>query len=169
VIRESMLEELVRWARFLVAARAEVTFEKAGTVWEAVAAMPAEGPWKVVNYFKDLVRGHALVHGRTAIDDSDMELVADIAISSIPGGLRPIVRELRKVWIVGTPTVRTLCRVSAPTARSYLKQLDLLGIVDLFVGTQGGDPHFAAFAPEYRWLNPTANWDQLDSLVGWSP
>lgn len=146
---EQQLEELVRWARFLVAGRAEVHFEKKGTNWEPVAVMPPEGPWKVVQYFKDLARGHALVHHRADIDDSDLALVAEVALSSIPGNIRPIVRALRDANTLDTPMVEKLCRVTPPTARNYIKQLGLLGIADV----RKGRPDLAILAPKYEWLN----------------
>src|SRR5262245_52104172 len=43
---KELLSKLVRWARILATGRAEVAFEKNGTNWEPVGAMPAEGPWK---------------------------------------------------------------------------------------------------------------------------
>jgi len=141
--------ELVRWARLLVAGRAEVHFEKTGTNWEPVAAMPAEGPWKVVQYFKDLARGHAVVHYRADIDDSDLALVAEVALSSIPGNIRPIVRRLRETGTLDTPMVEKLCRVTSPTARNYIRQLGLLGIADL----RKGKPDAAMLAPKHQWLN----------------
>jgi len=146
---EKQIEELARWASFLVAGRAEVRFERNGTNWEPVSAMPAEGPWKVVQYLKDLARGHAVVHYRTDVDDSDMALVAEVALSSIPGNIRPILRKLREASTVETPMVEKLCRVTSPTARSYMKQLEMLGIT----GVQKGKPDTATLAPEYKWLN----------------
>lgn len=148
------LFELVRWANFLVAGRTEVNFERDGTNWEPIAAMPAEGPWKVVDYFKVLARGHALLHGRTEIASDDLELVGQVALSSIPGHLRPIIRKLREVYSVNTGAVESLCRVTSPTARSYLKQLELLGIVELVKGASSTClPDTATLAPPYRWLN----------------
>ena len=46
------LASLVRWARFLIAARAEIRSEREGTNWGPVAAMPPEGP------FKEIGRAH---------------------------------------------------------------------------------------------------------------
>jgi hypothetical protein len=154
-ICDSRLLELVKWGMFLVAARAEVKWEKDGTNPEPIAAMPPEGPHKVVLYFMDLARGHALVHGRDAVDDADLELIGHVAISSVPGQLRPIVRELRQASAVTTKTAAALCRVSAPTARKNLKQLSLLGICDLKKGgpiTNESDE--VQLATAYRWLNP---------------
>ncbi len=145
---EEQIQKLVRWARFLVAGRAEVHFEKNGTNWEPVSAMQPEGPWKVVEYFKDLARGHALIHYRFEIDASDLALVGEVALSSIPGNIRPIVRRLRETSALCTPQVEKLCRVTSPTARNYIKQLGLLGIGNI----RNGKPEAVELAPEYKWL-----------------
>ena len=151
-ISEAQYRELARWAQFLVAARAEILSERSGSNWMPVAAMPPEGSWKVVTYFKDLVRGHALVSGRDCVNDSDIHLVADIAISSIPGHLRPLVRALQR-GNVNTAQAARLCRVTAPTARNYLKQLDLLGLVKLKEGSrQTNAPDTATLAIALGWM-----------------
>jgi hypothetical protein len=150
------MRELVQWAQFTAAGRAEVTFERDGSNWAPVGAMPPEGPWKLVNYLKDLARGRALIHGRSEIDACDLGLIGHVAISSIPGYLRPIVRKLRDAASVDTATAESLCRVSAPTARNYLKQLELLGIVKVAKGSpEDNQPDAAELAPPYRWLRGT--------------
>lgn len=154
-IPDMLLLQIVKWATFLVAARAEVTWEKDKTNAKPIAAMRPEGPHKVILYLMDLARGHALIHGRTAVSDADLELVAHVAVSSIPGPLRPIVRNLLLTTTVCTKCAAALCRVSAPTARNLLKQLSLLGICVL---NKGGpitnEPDRVELATEYRWLNP---------------
>lgn len=147
------MRELVRWARFLATARAEIRSEKSGTNWDAVAAMQPEGPWKIVNYFKDIARGRALIHSRSDVDLADLDLIGHIAVSSIPGHLRPIVAKLRDADQVDTSAAISLCRVSDPTARRYLRELELLEIVKV---TRGGpqtfQPDAAVLAPGYCWL-----------------
>ena len=148
-----LLAQLVRWARFLVAARAEVKSEKTATDWEPVAAMPPEGPFKVINYLKELARGHALVHGRTEVSEEDVALVADVAISSIPGHLRPIIRELRSTGRVTSRRCEEVCRVSRPTARRYLKELAVLGVCDRTQGNQAeNEPDSACLSAQFQWL-----------------
>src|SRR5262249_46238856 len=97
-------------------------------------------------------RGHALICGRQAIDDSDVALVSHVAISSIPGHLRPLVRALRDGTVSSTDA-RRVCAVSAPTARNYLKQLQLLGIANVAVGSpKSNEPDTAALAGPYAWM-----------------
>jgi hypothetical protein len=152
---EGHIKKLVRWAQFLVAARAEVRHEKTGSDWEPVAAMPPEGPFKVVNYFKELARGHALIHGRTEVNDEDVALVGHVAISSMPAHLRPIVREFQTAQSVDSSTCKELCRVSAPTARRHLQELAVLGICAVEKGSPAAnEPDKAALVANLRWLNP---------------
>jgi len=154
-ISEELTRDLVRWATFITGGRAEVKFERQGSNWEPVAAMPPEGPWKIINYLKDIARGHALIHTRTAVNACDLELVAHVAISSIPGHLRPIVRALMGSAKVNTPTAASLCRVTDPTARSYMKQMSLLGIADLVKGSaRSNQPDSLGLSTAYRWLKP---------------
>ena len=96
-IPEELLFRLTQWANFVAKARTELKYEQVNKKeWEAVGAAKSEGPWKLINYFKELARGHALIHERSQVDESDLALVGHTAISSIPGYLRPIIRELTK-------------------------------------------------------------------------
>ena len=152
-IPEPLLRQLIRWARFLVQGRAEVRYEKEYGTWQPVAVMTPEGPWKVVNYFKDLARGHALIHGRNEVNVADISLVGHVAISSIPGHLRSIIRELRMRKSVDTNTVENLCRVTAPTARRYMQEIALLGIAELTKGTPAtNQPDSITLVEQFRWL-----------------
>jgi hypothetical protein len=82
---EDLAAELVQWANLVVAGRAVVNYEKVGSNWTPIAAMPPEGVWKVIIYLKELAFGHALIHGREFINESDLVLVQEVAVSSIPG------------------------------------------------------------------------------------
>jgi DeoR-like helix-turn-helix domain len=144
---------IARWATLVTHARAEIKRELIDREWEPVSAAMPEGPFKVVNYFKDLARGHALIHGRMEIDKPDIALIGEVAISSIPGHLRPILRLLRSSETLDTPQVATLCKVSAPTARRSLEELSLLGITTLKRGgTMTNAPHSVTLSPGFQWL-----------------
>jgi len=152
-IPDAQLRQLVRWAQLLVAGRAEVVFERNGTAWKPVAAMAPEGPHKVIQYLKDLARGHCLAHDRMEVNDADVGLAAEVAISSIPGTIRPIVRKFRELPVIDTGTVMQLCRVSDHTARGYMAQLRLLGLVTLSKGAaMTNRPDRATLAQSFQWL-----------------
>jgi hypothetical protein len=120
--------ELARLALFVAHGRREIHYEREGGQWTPVSAARAEGPHKVVNYFKELAKAHALIEGRTEVTAEDMELVTTVAISSIPHHLRPIVRRLRRADSITSAECQRLCSVSRPTARKYLTELALTGI-----------------------------------------
>jgi hypothetical protein len=153
-ISDKLLEKLVHWAQFLVRARAEIRFDKEYGDWEPIAALLPETPYKVVDYFKEIARGRALVHGRATVDGEDLELVGHIAISSVPGHLRPIVHELRKAECVDTGRCMALCGVSDTTARRYMKELQLLEIVVLLPKGPGQarESNRITLARSFRWL-----------------
>jgi DeoR-like helix-turn-helix domain len=134
-IPKSHAKAIVRWATLVTHATAEIKRELSGGEWEPVSAGTPEGPFKVINYFKDLARGHALIHGRMEVDETDMALIGEVAISSIPGHLRPIIRALRDSDTVNTKETTKLCKVSETTARRCFDELSLLGIAALTKGS----------------------------------
>jgi hypothetical protein len=156
IISDGFLREMVNWGQLLVKGRAEVRYEKEEqSGYEPIAALKSEAPWRVIGYFKDLARGHALIHGRAEVNESDLELIAHVAISSIPGHLRPVVKALRKETVVNSTHCAALCRVSKPTARNYLKELSLLGIADLTKGSRERNlADEISLSESFRWLNP---------------
>jgi hypothetical protein len=154
---QPLLKHLIRWAKFLTHGRAEIKFDQENKDWKPVAANPPEAPFKVVTYFKDLALGHALINGRSFVDHSDIDLVGQIALSSIPGHLRPIVRELRCGQVM-TPRVSKLCSVTATTARSYMVELDLLGIADLAKACPASNQADSlVLSQKYEWLKSDLN------------
>jgi len=153
-ISEDRGRELVRWGNLLVKGRAEVKYESEnGSSWQPISAQPPEGPFRVIDYFKELARGHALINERTKVDGPDLELIEHIAISSVPGHLRPIVRQLRRSPSVDSAFAQALCNVSRPTARNYLKELSLLGIAELTKGSpERNQTDEIRLSDPFRWL-----------------
>jgi hypothetical protein len=150
---KELLSQLVKWARFLVKARSEIRYDKDLNEWEPIAALPPEGAWKVINYFKELAIGHALIHDRKEITQPDLDLVAHVAISSVPGHLRPIVKELRRADSIDCNRGERICARSRPTIRKYFKELELLGIVQLVKGSvQSNEAATVKLVEDYLWL-----------------
>jgi hypothetical protein len=143
---------LVQWARVLVNARARISYERNGSLYEPVAADPAEAPFRVVNYFKDLVRGHALIEGRMNVNQDDLNLVAEIALSSIPSHIRPLVRAFQDHVEIDSRMGEQVCNVSRTTAVSRMKELELLGLVQRAAGNNN-TPSSMMLANEFQWLN----------------
>ncbi len=152
-VSQLLLKDLIRWATFLTKARAELKWDEQTKNSPPVAANPPEAPFKVVTYFKDLACGSALINGRFRVNQSDLDLIGEVAISSIPGHLRPIIRELRRRDVLATERVTNLCRVTAPTARNYLRELELLGIAELKKGNPGSNTSDqVVLSLKYEWL-----------------
>lgn len=153
VFTKELRNLLVKWAMFLVKARSEVKYAKEYSDWEPISAMRPEAPYKVINYLKELAIGNALIHDRKEITQADMNLVAHTAISSVPGHLRPIIKELRKVDSVDAKRGEMLCAVSRTTIRKYFKELELLGIVRVEAGSkQTNQAETVRLAQDYLWL-----------------
>jgi hypothetical protein len=149
---EDKMKWLAQIAQFLVHARREVRFGKeGGTNWKPVGANSPESPFRLLQSLKELALGHALVCRRMHVNESDLRLVEEIGISSVPGHLRPIVRELRVKPKINSGQVEELLKVSRPTARNYLEELWLLGLATLTKGNRKS-PHVITLAPDYKWL-----------------
>ena len=151
-------EGIARYAKLLTYGRREIHSEKVNGNWTPIAAGTPEGPWKVVNYFKELARGHALIHGRNVADSADLDLVAEVAVSSIPIHLRPIIRELRRSGSITSTKCAAMQRVSQTTARRYLRELEFTGIASRTPGSAStNEPDVLLLSPEFSWLCPTLN------------
>lgn len=156
-IPEPLLRHIVQWTNLLATVRAGTKREKIDDEWKSVAPNPSEGPYKIIGYFKELARGHALIHGRSEVVGADIELVAHTAISSVPGHFRPILRALMENETVTSTETKKLCNVSAPTARDYLTDLEVLGIVTLERGlptdTRSPSSYTARLSKRFSWLH----------------
>jgi hypothetical protein len=156
-ISRGLMDQLVHWAALIVYGRAEVVFEKEFGDWTPVAVKAPEGPYKVINYVKELARGHALVSGRRSVDESDIALVAEVAISSLPIQIRPIIRRLRETGEVDSNEAQRLCCASRPTARKYLEEVGLLGLAEVERGSpEDNEPHRVSLPAghPFSWLHP---------------
>jgi hypothetical protein len=148
-----LMSALVRWAILVCTARRVLKYERDGSNLIPVDAEEPEAPWKVIDYLRDLAIGHALITGRMEIDSSDLELIAHIAMSSVPGHLRPLVRHLRVAQSVTSSEARRLCKVSQPTARNCMQELVLLGIAEPATKSRVLEPDSIALVDNFRWLN----------------
>lgn len=137
-IDDATLRQIVNLALFLVQTRAEVSYERRDRSWEPVAVHPSEGPHKVINYFMEIARAHAMISARGEVNEDDLSQIRHIAISSTPNHLRPMIWELATKGEVDTSTGAKLCHVSDTTiSERYSKELELLGVVGA-LSTQAG-------------------------------
>ena len=154
VIGDDATLELVRLARLVTHARAEVKREPNDRKdWIPIGAGTPEGPWKVVNYLKELARGHAIVEGRRSVEEPDLAFVAHVAFSSVPGHIRAVLRQLARAGEIDSTTYERNCGVSRPTARTHLLETALLGLAERDPGSrESNEPDHITLAKEWRWL-----------------
>ena len=109
---------------------------------------------RVKSMLFNLVRGRALLDGRTQIERSDLEVAAYAALSTIPASRRPLIRELVRE---GRPEldagdVATLLDCTRPTARERMKDMPSLGIGGMFTeSVRGGEQLFVKAADGFEW------------------
>jgi hypothetical protein len=145
--------QIVRLAKFLTQSRRAIQYEREGQIDVPVSAGTPEGAFKVVDYFKLIARGHALMHERSDVTEEDIDMVAHIAISSIPGYLRPIVRTIRRNGKITSSECAEVCAVSQPTARKYLLEANLLEIGDLKKGIEAmNTADVLSLSDDFLWL-----------------
>jgi hypothetical protein len=146
-------EQIAHWARFLTHGRRGIEYEREGRDYVPIAAGTPEGAFKIVDYFKLLARGHAFLHERFEVNEEDIEIVSHVAISSIPGYLRPIVLKLRRDGQITSTECARACSVTQPTARKYLLEASLLGLGELRKGNESQNtPDILRLANAFRWL-----------------
>lgn len=130
-IAEGQRRLLVLWAKVLVALRVRLQ--------EPQRAEPQrEHPERVLGILRNLAVGSALIHGRREVTDYDLGQVAHIAVSSgVPGRQRVFRAVVENGGRATTPEVEKLAKVTAPTARKHMKELEMVGLARFVTGNQG--------------------------------
>jgi hypothetical protein len=162
-ITPMQMQVIMRWAEFLVAARAELRYEKDGSNWRVIGAQPPEGCWKVANYLINLLRGHALICERDHADTSDLKIISRIATSSAPSHLRPLIRHIGRGEITTDQAIQ-LCGVSRATALRYMTEMETLKLADKTDEDQGGGKAMKVIrlASRYAWMRRNGHKPSLD-------
>jgi len=112
-----------------------------------------ESPKRFTILLYNIARGRALVNGRMNIDDSDLELVREIALSSCPYGRYRLMKFLiSNGGEVETIAVEELLGCSKAYALDLMRDLEELGVVNVFERTppQGGRIKMIQLKPEYK-------------------
>jgi hypothetical protein len=128
-----------------------------------------EYPPRLASLLYDVARGHALVHGRNALTEEDVKLVATIAFGSMPFARRKLFLALLAEETLTTRRVMTILNVSRPTALKLMSTLAALGAVavrDTREDEDDVEPRGKEIsllprdewllAPEYRWVSEAA-------------
>lgn len=122
-------DRLIHLADFVSRARSEVSRDRKG----AVQFMPIpEVGTRIGKALKKLAIGIALARGLEAVDADVMRIVQRVAVDSVPSVRAQLLRVLWTLRGAFGPTggIADAADVSADTARVWLEDLRLLGIVD---------------------------------------
>jgi hypothetical protein len=112
-----------------------------------------EQPHRAMSLLYALARGHALVHGRTQLEEADLWVVARTALESTPTDRRAVMRLLiEQGGEVSTTDVQDALRCSAPTGRAILETLDKLGI-GAFENPGPPEPAKLTLAESFAWIH----------------
>jgi len=153
-ISRAHIERIVKLADFLARTRAEVSYERIDNNYIPTGVSVPEGPYKLINYFKEIARSLALIHERDRVDESDIEQIRHIAISSTPSHIRPMLWELAAKGEVDTKRATELCQVSDTTINDrYSEELRLLGLIE-DGSWQKGVTRVYKLHQSYAWLRP---------------
>ena len=122
-------------ANLVATARSEVSRDSTGTV--TFVPVPEVGT-RVVKQLKKLALGVAMVRGIDAVDSDVYRIVVRVGRDTLPSMRERLLRDLwgtREVFQV-TADIADRCEVDTDTARRWLADLRLLGIVDRFAGSR---------------------------------
>ncbi|MHB8155592.1 MAG: hypothetical protein ACYDFR_06050, partial [Candidatus Omnitrophota bacterium] len=98
-----------------------------------------EGPLRIASSFHNLVRGHALVCGRTEINIEDIPFALKLALDSAPEDRTKIFLQLiNKNGIMATTDIQEVLNCSKPTALFKMQELISIGICTESIKSDGG-------------------------------
>jgi hypothetical protein len=156
----------VSWRRDLDGASARLWLARCATLVAAMRTIPLEerennatvyqigspeSPVRARAVLTNVARGHALVHGRTAVTTADLPLIARVTSSSMP--IEPS-RILAALVANGPLAVREVQKVIGAqhpeTARKQMAYMEAVGVVS-FVEAGIGKAATLAFRPEWDW------------------
>lgn len=116
-----------------------------------------EEPERCIQAFYTLMRGHAVIKGRTQVTADDLPMVIDIALSSAPWD-----RTFAFAYLLNKEKVTTVelmenlpcSRYKAVRAMQTLRLLDLVTLEEERVGTVGGEQkgYIMRLKPDFKWF-----------------
>lgn len=161
---EEHIRLIVSVAQLVAGARsaASIWTEKSDDKVTYSYAQPIEEvPSRLKNILYNLARGHAIIHERTRLNRDDVVLVTRIALSSMQDDRREALRLLFTDEKVSTGMLSEALRVDERTARSIMKTLEVLGVVDVHEEGQGSEQHMKLSSVFQHLLNTTEGLGQL--------
>lgn len=156
-----LIDGLSRCAELLSKLRGhmELYYDKSGDA-EISSPPLIEGYDRATQWFYNIARGHALIHGRTRIAKADLKLIAKIALSSAP------YERVQAVRILAYKPERTLEEFAAflgctkKPAMRIARVLETLGLVELDSASKessGRPPATINLKKEYRTIVQTGS------------
>jgi len=121
-----------------------------------------EVPSRLKTILYNLARGHAIIHNRKNLNEDDVILVGRIALSSMQDDRREVLRLLLKEKMVGTKKICGSLSVGDRTARSIMKALEVLGVVNINEEGIGSEYHIELNRDFQSFLNDT---NSLSGLI----
>jgi len=147
---------LVRVAQLVATARSVVSVWREDKDQYNYSVPVVETPKRLAAILFNLARGHAIVHNRRRLNEDDLRLIIEIALSSMPSDRSQVLElfyERPDGSEIKTSEVEEALGVSKPTARAIMKTLSLLKVVNL-EEVIPGDPsgHRIRLADGFRWF-----------------
>jgi hypothetical protein len=152
-IPSDLLRELVHYVKLISHGRVEIYRNESGYFESA----SPEGPHRVLLLLQTVVRGLALLEGRSTATSDDLEVVRHIAFSSLPR----FRRELLRVVIAAGGHLHSTCvantlDVSKPTALDRMRELAATGVCKFVDGNSStSNPAQITLRSNWRWLLET--------------
>jgi predicted transcriptional regulator len=157
---KSLLDKVVQVAKVLTRLRGQVNLiVKQGYMKEEInfTTPIIEEPARCIQSLYTLMRGRALLQGRTQISTEDLPIVFDVALNSAQWERLLAFSLLLANEVVKTGDVEASLKCSRNKALMAMRTLEKLGLVDLNakqVMTEGG-PQFGytmTLKPEFKWF-----------------
>lgn len=124
-----------------------------------------EVPSRLKTILYNLARGHAIIHNRRNLNKDDVILVSKIALSSMQDDRREVIKLLLKEKMVSTKKVCNKLSIDSRTARSIMKALEVLGVVNTNQEGIGSQYHIELSGDFQTLLNDTNSLSGLISEV----
>lgn len=150
-----VIDLLTRLAEFAARSRSTVAVWKSDEYQreEMDFTQPSiEHSWRLAAVLYGIARGHAIISGRSQINEQDMPIIVEIAFSSMPDDRRRIIDALiaNKGFITSTLAEDKL-GFSRPSARKLMHIFKILEIGEFDKGA-GNFPSELRLNKEYQWI-----------------
>lgn len=129
---ESLLTVIVKVAQWVVKCRGTITVNSNffGSE-EEHSTVHIESPQRLISLLYSLAKGRAIASGRRSLATTDVQMVIRVALDSMPGDRRRVIRGLLRADGGGLASaeVQGLLNRSRPTAQKVMDALSTLGAV----------------------------------------